>query len=89
MGPYLIGAARRHLRAARLFDPAAFPTTASTAWLIGGEAPAAAIWGAATCLAEQHRCPATLKRAQMEVDLEPELYKHSYLNEIPERFHAQ
>lgn len=29
-----------------------------------------------------------LKRAQMELDLEPERYKHHYLKEIPERYHA-
>jgi NitT/TauT family transport system substrate-binding protein len=29
-----------------------------------------------------------LKRAQMELDLQPEPYKHHYLKEIPERFHA-
>lgn len=29
-----------------------------------------------------------LQRAQMELDLEPEPYKHHYLKEIPERFHA-
>ncbi|MGH2914734.1 MAG: ABC transporter substrate-binding protein [Solirubrobacteraceae bacterium] len=29
-----------------------------------------------------------LRRAQMELDLQPEPYKHHYLNEIPERFHA-
>ncbi|MGH2857869.1 MAG: ABC transporter substrate-binding protein [Solirubrobacteraceae bacterium] len=28
-----------------------------------------------------------LRRAQMELDLEPEPYKRHYLNEIPERFH--
>lgn len=28
-----------------------------------------------------------LKRAQMELDIEPERYKHYYLNEIPERYH--
>ena len=28
-----------------------------------------------------------LRRAQMDIDLEPELYKHYFLNEIPERFH--
>jgi NitT/TauT family transport system substrate-binding protein len=28
-----------------------------------------------------------LKRAQMELDLQPEPYKHHYLKEIPERFH--
>jgi NitT/TauT family transport system substrate-binding protein len=28
-----------------------------------------------------------LKRAQMDIDLEPERYKHYHLNEIPERFH--
>jgi hypothetical protein len=27
-----------------------------------------------------------LRRAQMDVDLEPEKYKHFYLNEIPERY---
>ena len=29
-----------------------------------------------------------LKRAQMELDLEPERYKHYYLKEIPARYHA-
>jgi NitT/TauT family transport system substrate-binding protein len=29
-----------------------------------------------------------LKRAQMDLDLEPERYKHHYLNEIPSRYHA-
>jgi ABC-type nitrate/sulfonate/bicarbonate transport system substrate-binding protein len=29
-----------------------------------------------------------LKRAQMELDLEPEHYKHFYLKEIPARYHA-
>jgi NitT/TauT family transport system substrate-binding protein len=29
-----------------------------------------------------------LKRAQMDLDFEPERYKHYYLREIPERFHA-
>jgi hypothetical protein len=29
-----------------------------------------------------------LKRAQMELDLQPEPYKQHYLKEIPERFHA-
>jgi NitT/TauT family transport system substrate-binding protein len=29
-----------------------------------------------------------LKRAQMELDLEPQRYKHHYLKEIPERYHA-
>ena len=28
-----------------------------------------------------------LRRAQMDIDLEPERYKHYYLNEIPQRFH--
>jgi ABC-type nitrate/sulfonate/bicarbonate transport system substrate-binding protein len=28
-----------------------------------------------------------LKRAQMDLDLEPERYKHHYLKEIPSRFH--
>jgi NitT/TauT family transport system substrate-binding protein len=30
-----------------------------------------------------------LKRAQMELDLEPERYKRHYLKEIPERYHAE
>ncbi len=30
---------------------------------------------------------AALKRAQLDLDLEPERYKHYYLNEIPARFH--
>jgi len=28
-----------------------------------------------------------LKRAQMDIDLEPERYKHHFLKEIPDRFH--
>ena len=28
-----------------------------------------------------------MRRAQMDIDLEPERYKHYFLNEIPERFH--
>jgi NitT/TauT family transport system substrate-binding protein len=28
-----------------------------------------------------------LKRAQMDLDFEPERFKHHYLKEIPERFH--
>ena len=30
-----------------------------------------------------------LRRAQRDIDLRPELYMHFYLNEFPERFHAQ
>jgi NitT/TauT family transport system substrate-binding protein len=82
--------------------------------LLSGEVPAAAVWGAATYLVEQHGCnrvldstfmagfmfgPDTdpldveryfraLKRAQMELDLEPERHKHYYLKEIPERYHG-
>ncbi len=81
--------------------------------LLGGDVPAAAVWGASTYLVEQYGCrrildttfmaafmfgPSTdpldveryfraLKRAQMELDLEPERYKHYYLREIPERYH--
>jgi hypothetical protein len=29
-----------------------------------------------------------LQRAQRDIDLEPEKYKHYYLKELPERFHA-
>lgn len=29
-----------------------------------------------------------LRRAQQEIDLEPELYKHYFLKEIPERYHS-
>jgi NitT/TauT family transport system substrate-binding protein len=82
--------------------------------LLGGEVPAAAVWGAATYLVEQLGCRRVLdttfmagfmfgagtdppdveryfralKRAQMELDLEPERYKHYYLKEIPERYHG-
>lgn len=28
-----------------------------------------------------------LRRAQRDIDLQPELYKHHYLNELPEKFH--
>jgi NitT/TauT family transport system substrate-binding protein len=83
--------------------------------LVGGEVPAAAVWGAATYLVEQYGCRRildttfmagfmfgagtdpvdveryfrALRRAQMELDLEPERYKRYYLNEIPERYHAE
>jgi len=30
-----------------------------------------------------------LKRAQMDVDLAPEKYKHFYLNEIPDRYKSR
>jgi NitT/TauT family transport system substrate-binding protein len=82
--------------------------------LLGGQVPAAAVWGAATYLVEQYGCRRildttfmagfmfgagtdpldveryfrALKRAQMELDLEPERYKHYYLKEIPERYQA-
>jgi NitT/TauT family transport system substrate-binding protein len=82
--------------------------------LLAGEVPAAAVWGAATYLVEQHGCRRVLdttfmagfmfgadtdprdveryfgglKRAQMELDLEPEKYKHYYLKEIPGRYHG-
>lgn len=82
--------------------------------LLGGQVPAAAVWGAATYLVEQYGCRRildttfmagfmfgagtdqldveryfrALRRAQMELDLEPERYKHYYLKEIPERYHA-
>jgi NitT/TauT family transport system substrate-binding protein len=83
--------------------------------LLSGGVPAAAVWGAATYLVEQHGCRRildttfmagfmfggetepldveryfrALRRAQMELDLEPERYKHYYLKEIPERYHDQ
>lgn len=83
--------------------------------LLSGSVPAAAVWGAATYLVEQHGCRRildttfmagfmfggetepldveryfrALRRAQMELDLEPERYKHYYLKEIPERYHDQ
>jgi NitT/TauT family transport system substrate-binding protein len=82
--------------------------------LLAGDVPAAAVWGAATYLVEQHGCRRildttfmagfmfgggtdpidveryfrALKRAQLELDLESERYKHYYLKEIPERYHA-
>jgi NitT/TauT family transport system substrate-binding protein len=83
--------------------------------LLGGQVPAAAVWGAATYLVEQYGCRRildttfmagfmfgadtdpldveryfrALKRAQMELDLEPERYKDYYLKEIPKRYHAE
>jgi NitT/TauT family transport system substrate-binding protein len=30
-----------------------------------------------------------MKRAQMDLDLEPEKYKHYYLNEIPDRYRSK
>ena len=32
---------------------------------------------------------AALRRAQLDIDLRPELYTHYYKNEFPVRFHAQ
>jgi hypothetical protein len=29
-----------------------------------------------------------LRRAQQDIDLEPEIYKHYFLKELPERYHA-
>jgi hypothetical protein len=29
-----------------------------------------------------------MRRAQMDLDIEPEKYKHYYLNELPERYNA-
>jgi hypothetical protein len=81
--------------------------------LLEGDVPAAAVWGAAKYLVEQHGCRRildttfmagfmfgaeidpdaveryfrALRRAQTELDLEPERYKHYYLEEIPERYH--
>jgi hypothetical protein len=37
--------------------------------------------------ADVDRYMRALRRAQMDIDLEPERYKHYFLNEIPERFH--
>ena len=80
--------------------------------LIGGSVRAAAIWGVATDIVEQHGCrkildstfmagfmfsAATdsgdveryfraLRRAQMDLDLEPERHKHHYVKEIPARY---
>lgn len=45
------------------------------------------MFGAGTDPADVERYFRALKRAQMELDLEPERYKHYYLNEIPARFH--
>ena len=81
--------------------------------LLGGDVPAAAVWGAQTDIVEQLGCRRivdstfmagfmfnaetdpgdveryfkALKRAQMDLDLEPERHKHHYLKEIPARFH--
>ena len=49
---------------------------------------AAFMFGAATDPLDVERYFRGLKRAQMELDLEPERYKHYYLREIPERYHG-
>ena len=46
------------------------------------------MFGAGTDPRDVERYFRALKRAQMELDLEPERYKHYYLKEIPERYHA-
>jgi NitT/TauT family transport system substrate-binding protein len=46
------------------------------------------MFGSDTDPADVERYFNALKRAQMDLDLEPERYKHFYLNEIPARYHA-
>jgi NitT/TauT family transport system substrate-binding protein len=46
------------------------------------------MFGADTDPTDVERYFNALKRAQMDLDLEPERYKHHYLNEIPARYHA-
>jgi NitT/TauT family transport system substrate-binding protein len=46
------------------------------------------MFGAGTDPLDVERYFRALRRAQMELDLEPERYKHYYLKEIPERYHA-
>lgn len=46
------------------------------------------IFPAATERAAIEKYMRALKRAQMDIDFEPEHYKHHFLKEIPERFHA-
>jgi hypothetical protein len=46
------------------------------------------MFGAGTDPSDVEKYFRALKRAQMELDLQPERYRHYYLNEIPERFHA-
>jgi NitT/TauT family transport system substrate-binding protein len=50
---------------------------------------AAFMFGATIDPLDVERYFRALKRAQMELDLEPERYKHYYLREIPERYHAE
>jgi hypothetical protein len=45
------------------------------------------MFGASTDRRDVERYFRALKRAQMELDLEPERYKHYYLKEIPDRYH--
>jgi NitT/TauT family transport system substrate-binding protein len=45
------------------------------------------MFGSDTDPADVERYFNALKRAQMDLDLEPERYKHHYLNEIPARYH--
>jgi NitT/TauT family transport system substrate-binding protein len=46
------------------------------------------MFGSDTDPADVERYFSALKRAQMDLDSEPERYKHYYLNEIPARYHA-
>jgi NitT/TauT family transport system substrate-binding protein len=47
------------------------------------------MFGAGTDPIDVERYFRALKRAQMELDFEPERYRHYYLKEIPERYHAE
>lgn len=45
------------------------------------------MFGEGTAPQDVERYFRALKRAQMELDIEPQRYKHHYLKEIPERYH--
>jgi NitT/TauT family transport system substrate-binding protein len=47
------------------------------------------VTGSAATKADVDKYLAALRRAQMEIDLHPELYKHYHLRSVPEKYHDQ
>jgi ABC-type nitrate/sulfonate/bicarbonate transport system substrate-binding protein len=47
------------------------------------------VTGAGATKADVDKYLAALRRAQMEIDLRPELYKHYHLRSVPEKYHDQ
>jgi ABC-type nitrate/sulfonate/bicarbonate transport system substrate-binding protein len=64
----------------QVLEQLGFRKIADTTFMIGFMLPAT------VDIADVEKYMAGLKRAQMDLDFEPEKYKHFYLNEIPERY---